>query len=148
MDGQFIIILLGLPVVFYALKAFRDSKLDSLMGYTNDRIFSDIDALNQISTIQEWLRDTEGNLSINKEMKAKGLINLHIEECSNEDCVCRNIEDLYDLQKERYLSNDINEYHLNQTFVNHFNNQLYKESLNKFINSAKIHISYGFYLFS
>lgn len=32
--------------------------------------------------------------------------------------------------------------------MNHFSKQLYEEALNKFINSASLHISYAFYQFS
>lgn len=86
---------------------------------------------------------------MNKEMRIKGLINLHLMECENEDCICRNIDELFDHQNDKYLnSNQIQDLHKNSVFVNHFNKQLYTEALNKFINSPSIHISFAFYQFS
>jgi hypothetical protein len=33
---------------------------------------------------------------IESEMKIKGILNLHFEECKLDQCICRNLEELYD----------------------------------------------------
>ncbi len=77
------------------------------MTSTTEKMNNDIDSLNQITTIQEWIRDSGKNNGFNKdgndldkEMKVKGLINLHLHECTNEDCVCSNLDNLYDIQND------------------------------------------------
>jgi len=41
---------------------------------------------------------------IEAEMKVKGIINLHMEECKQDQCICRNLEELYDCGTSSYLS--------------------------------------------
>lgn len=36
-------------------------------------------------------------------MKVKGLITMHLTECEADDCVCKNIDELYDHTNDRYL---------------------------------------------
>lgn len=33
---------------------------------------------------------------VESEMKIKGIINLHFEECKQDQCICKNLEELYD----------------------------------------------------
>lgn len=53
-----IVILLGMPIVVVLVKNMRDYKIDLLMTTITEKMNSDIDSLNQITTIHEWLRDS------------------------------------------------------------------------------------------
>ena len=52
-DGNILIILLGVPIVVLLTKYLRDYKLDKLMMTEADKLESDIDSLNQITTIYQ-----------------------------------------------------------------------------------------------
>ena len=68
-----------------------------------DKIRNDIDALIQISTIKDLSlgkgtsSKSSDNDNIDSEMRVKGLINLHVEECKNDFCLCKNQDELYDV---------------------------------------------------
>lgn len=65
----------------------------------------DIECLNQISTLQEWLNEMQKtNSSTDIEIKLKGFINDHLQECLNSMCVCSQITELYDSTNDRYLT--------------------------------------------
>jgi hypothetical protein len=40
---------------------------------------------------------------VESEMKIKGIINLHFEECKQGQCICKNLEELYDSNSHQYL---------------------------------------------
>jgi hypothetical protein len=61
-------------------------------------------------------------------------------------CVCKNLTELYDIQSDKFLDESIDP-HKNQTFISHFNKQVFSDSLNKFINSPSLHISFAFFQF-
>ncbi|CDW90925.1 pas pac domain protein [Stylonychia lemnae] len=148
-QGHIVIIFIGIPIICALIKRIRETRIESLMMSTTEKMQSDIDSLNQICLIQTWLNDGGKHSDLDKEMKVKGLINLHIAECTIDDCVCKNLDELYDIQNDQYLNTmNSEDMHSNQVFVNHFNKQLYTEALNKFINSPSIHISFAFYHFS
>ena len=120
------------------------------MNQNLDKINTDIDAMIQINTIKDLSISKIGNKtvgdSIDKEMQVKGVINTHLEECKNEFCICKNLEELYDASQQSFLipSQDL---HNETIFVNHYNKKLFEDALNKFINSPSLHISFSFYLF-
>jgi hypothetical protein len=73
------------------------------MDNTMEKISSDVDALIQINMIKDLSIGRAGSKvsgdsinSVESEMKIKGIINLHFEECKNDQCICRNLEELYD----------------------------------------------------
>jgi hypothetical protein len=41
---------------------------------------------------------------VESEMKIKGIINLHFEECKLDQCICKNLEELYDTGAHHYLT--------------------------------------------
>jgi hypothetical protein len=68
-----------------------------------DKINNDIDALIQINMIKDLSITRNTNKAgsdalggIESEMKIKGILNLHFEECKQEQCICKNLEELYD----------------------------------------------------
>lgn len=71
------------------------------MTSPTDKIRSDIDALIQINTIKDLSITKIGSktvgFDVDKEMQVKGVINLHTDECKNDSCICRNLEELYDV---------------------------------------------------
>ena len=76
-----------------------------------------------------------------------GIVNLHIDECQNSDCPCKEEYELYDIQTSQFSDRNRNSPHSDEVFLNHFIKRLYEDALNKFINSPSIHIAFAFYLF-
>ena len=69
-----------------------------------DKFTGDIDCLNQIMTLQDWLYELQKNNSrVDIEIKLKGFINDHFQECTNAECVCSHIEEIYDYNNDKYL---------------------------------------------
>lgn len=69
-----------------------------------DKFNIDIDCLNQIMTLQEWLQEMrKTNARVYIEIKLKGFINDHFQSCTNADCVCSHIEEIYDPGSDKYL---------------------------------------------
>lgn len=71
------------------------------MNMNLDKINNDIDVMIQINTIKDLSMSKIGNKtvgnSVDKEMQVKGVIIVHLEECKNEFCICKNLEELYDV---------------------------------------------------
>jgi hypothetical protein len=75
------------------------------MCTSTEKFNKDIECLNQITTLQEWLGEMQKTkVSIDIEIKLKGFINDHLQECTNVHCVCSRIVELYDSQTDSYLS--------------------------------------------
>jgi hypothetical protein len=97
------------------------------------------------------------------EIKLKGFINDHLQECLNPICVCSQIIELYDSSNDRYLTlnqfgiedgspdkedpNKVSEIHMSDSFLQNFTKQLYIDALNKFDKSVSIHILLAVYYF-
>ena len=98
-DGNIIIILLGLPFIIYCVVYFRQKRIEFLMDNTIDKITNDVDALIQINMLKDLSigrTGGEGLGTVESELKIKGIINLHFEECKTNQCICKNLEELYD----------------------------------------------------
>lgn len=82
-----------------------------------------------------------------KRMTMIGIVNLHIIECQNAECPCKDEYELFDVINNVFHERNKNAPHQDEVFLNHFIKRLYEDSLNKFINSPCIHIAFAFYLF-
>ena len=127
-------------------------RIEDLVDQNIDKVRNDIDALIQITIIKDLSISKIGSKTAggdaDKEMQIKGVINLHFEECKNELCICKNLEELFDVTQQSYLKvSNSTDLHNEPIFINHYNKKLFEEALNKFINSPSIHISFAFYLF-
>lgn len=49
------------------------------------------------------MSESDKENEVDKEMKVKGFINLHLQECQNELCICKNYDDMYDIVNDKYL---------------------------------------------
>ena len=76
-----------------------------------------------------------------------GIINIHVLECQNSECPCKDEYELFDVTTNTFMPRNASAPHLDEVFLNHFIKRLYEESLNKFINSPNIHIAFSYYLF-
>ena len=110
------------------------------------------------------------------EIKLKGFINDHFQECTNTECVCSHIEEIYDPGNDKYLKLKIfgldrnsiraegdedgedgkrwpgkdkkgQEVHSSEVFLLGFTKQLYNDAVNKFLNSCSIHIVFAYFYF-
>jgi dolichyl-phosphate-mannose--protein O-mannosyl transferase len=87
-SGHVIIILIGVPIIVNIVIYLRKQRIEFLMDNTMDKINNDIDALIQINMIKDLSISRNTNTAgsdvlggIESEMKIKGILNLHFEEC-------------------------------------------------------------------
>lgn len=150
-EGNLIVIFLGVPVVAFLVAFLREKRIETLLNSNIEKIKNDIDALIQISTVKDLSISKIGNKTVGDsaswEIQVKGTINLHLQECRHESCLCKNLEELYDVSQQSFLTVSQEDLHNEPIFVHHYNKKLYEDALNKFINSPNLHISFAFYLF-
>lgn len=104
-DGHITIIGIGVPVVIVTMVRLREHKIEWLMTTTLEKLNRDIDCLNQIMTLQDWLGESQQtNADIDKEIRVKGFINQHMRECQALECTCSRVTDLYDNQTDQFLT--------------------------------------------
>lgn len=151
--GHVIIICIGIPIIFGIVKSLREKRIESLLLTGLDKLKSDIDVINQIVAIQQKIGAS--NSSREEDLTLIGLVNLHVLECTNLHCPCKNEGLLYDAatsksseRKGTFIKLPILVgYHKDKIFLNHFCKILYEDALKKFHNSSMLHISFSHFLF-
>jgi hypothetical protein len=89
-SGHMIILLIGMPLIVLIVVYLRQQRIEFLMDNTLEKISNDVDALIQINMIKDLsigragTKIAEGMNSIENEMKIKGILNLHLEECKQD----------------------------------------------------------------
>ena len=143
-QGHLIIILLGVPLITLLVYSLRHTRIDTLMKMNMDKLKVDLDALIQVHTMADYTRGAQDQAH---NMTMVGIINLHVLECQNAECPCKDDYELYDVATSQFTERNKNSPHLDQVFLNHLIKRLYEDALNKFVNSPSIHIAFAFYLF-
>ena len=87
------------------------------------------------------------NLGQQEKMTMIGIINVHVSECTNVECPCKDSYELFDVKLNDFHERNLAQMHSDTVFLSHFIRKLFDDTLNKFINSPGIHIAYSFYLF-
>ena len=142
--GHLIIIFIGVPIISALVKNLREKRIEDLLLTNVDKLKLDVDALIQIYTVQKLVKG--GNINHVDEVTLIGIVNLHILECQNLDCPCKNDSELYDAVSDKFSDRSL-PCNKDIIFLHHFNKRLYEDALNKFINSPSLHIAFAFYLF-
>ena len=142
--GHIMIICIGIPVVSGVVYNLREVRIKHILLLNVDKIKSDIDSIIQIITIQQIIANTYIDQTEN--VSLIGIINLHVLECQNSDCPCKNDAELYDADTGKFSDRNLG-YHKDKIFLNYFTKRLYEDANNKFINSVLLHISFSSYLF-
>jgi hypothetical protein len=144
-SGHIIVIFAGIPLLCFLVRSLREKRIESLIKTNIDKVQLDIDALIQVHNMTDFAK------GINKDaahrMNMIGIINLHVLECQNLECPCKDEYELFDVTTNQFSQRNAQAPHLDEVFLNHFIKRLYEDSLNKFINSPSIHIAFSFYLF-
>ena len=142
--GHIIIICIGIPVVSGVVYNLREVRIKHLLLLNIDKIKSAVDALTKVMKIQQIIKLT--NIEQIENVSLIGIINLHVLECQNMGCPCKNEAELYDVNTGMFSKRDVG-YHKDMIFLDHFTKQLYEDSLNKFLNSPLLHVAFASYLF-
>ena len=142
--GHISIICIGIPVVSGVAYNLREMKIQRLLLKSSDKTNNEIDALTYIGSIQQIIKTFTTKKTEN--VTLIGIINLHVLECVNQECSCKNENELYDAKTGKYSKRDVG-YHRDEIFLKYFNKQLYENALKQFISSPLLHINYSSYLF-
>ena len=151
--GHIVIICIGIPIIFGLVKSIRELRLQSLLLLNIDKMKTDSDALNQIFSLQKLIK--ESCIKHKDDVTLIGIVNLHVLECQNMECPCKNESALYDAASEKFSSRKgkfkqlykLVGYHKDLIFLNHLIKKFYEEALNKFGNSTLLRVAFAFYLF-
>jgi len=145
LNGHLIIIFVGVPILAALVRNLREIRIRHLMETNVDKLKLDIDALIQIHNMTDFTKGGQKDQA--HKMTMIGIVNLHIVECQNSECPCKDEYELYDVTTGTFSFHNRQAPHQDEIFLNHFIKRLYEDSLNKFINSPSIHIAFAFYLF-
>lgn len=144
-NGHIVIIFAGIPLVSLLVKSLREKRIEQLVKTNVDKVQLDIDALIQVHNMTDFSKGINNDQT--HRMTMIGIINIHVLECQNGECPCKDEYELFDVTTNQFSQRNEAAPHLDEVFLNHFVKRLYEDSLNKFINSPSIHIAFSFYLF-
>lgn len=139
--GHVTIIVIGIPVVIGTCYNLRKVRIQNLLIDNSENIITESDMLNQLFIIQQMIEECISRQTEN--VNLIGIINYHIIQCQNSDCVCKNIDHNHNTASK----NSSVIYYKNVDFLKNFMKQFYSESLNIFHNSSMLHIAFSCYLF-
>lgn len=142
--GHATIICIGIPIIAGLVKYLRQTRIHELLLLSADKMKTDFDVINQIVKIQQMIKDSFVNKL--EDVDLIGLVNLHVLECVNQDCPCKNEATLFDAATMKFSKRTVG-YHRDITFLNHFCKRMFEDALGKFLNSALLHIAFSYYLF-
>ncbi len=139
------IIFAGIPLIAWLVKNLRENRIEQLVKQNIDKLQVDIDALIQINSMSDFANGVDHDPMHRTTMI--GLINMHMVECNNPECPCKEEYELYDISTNRQWARRTENPHLDEIFLKHFIMKMYEESLIRFVNSPSIHIAFSFYQF-
>ena len=142
--GHIIIICIGIPVIIGVVYNMRQIRIQHILLSTIEKTNTPIEALSQIIVIQQLIKSASFNRSVN--VSLIGIVNLHVLECQNSDCPCKNDVELFDINTGNF-SKHTGSHHKDFVFLNYFNKKLYEDFLSKFTNSPQLHIGFSNFLF-
>ena len=132
-------------MIAYLVKCLREDRIEALINCNIEKASVDIEALIQVHNITDFSTNIGHGQS--HTMAMIGIINLHVLECHNSECPCKDDYELYDVKRNLFTERSKDAPHKDIVFLNHLVKRYYEDSLTKFINSPSIHIAYSFYLF-
>ena len=100
LSGNLVVITIGIPFVVVLSKGLRNKRIDYLLLMGLDKMKTDTDALIQIQSIQGMIHNAKTNQI--DDVNLIGFINLHIVECQNFDCPCKNESELFDVPMAKF----------------------------------------------
>ena len=143
--GHIIIICIGIPVVIGVVYNMREVRIRHLLLVNIDKVKHEIDALAQILELQKIIKEESDDDIEN--VTLIGIVNLHVLECQNQDCPCKNDSELFDVSTGKFSERKIG-HHRDLIFLKHFIKRLYEDLIIKFTSSGILHIYFSYYLFS
>jgi hypothetical protein len=144
-EGHLVIILVGLPMIWYLVRSLREWRIEALMKSSIEKLGTDIDALLHVHKMVDFSRGRHADQA--ERMTMIGVINIHVAECQNLECPCKETYELFDIKLGDFQVRNYSQMHQDEVFLNHFIKRLYDDALAKFVNSPGIHIGFSYYLF-
>jgi hypothetical protein len=108
-DGHIVIIIVGFPLIALLVRSLRENRIESLMKTTVEKLGSDIEALIQIHKLIDFTRGTHRDQQ--ERMTMIGIVNLHIAECQNADCPCKETYELFDIKMNDFQVRNYGQMH-------------------------------------
>ena len=102
--GHIIIICIGIPIIAGLVKNLREMRIQNLLLLNMEKMKTGVDALTQIITIQQMIK--AANVSQVEDVTLIGIVNLHVLECQNSDCPCKNEAELFDAATGKFSKRD------------------------------------------
>ncbi len=102
--GHIIIICIGIPIIGGLVRNLRELRIQHLLLLNMEKMKSAVDALTQIITIQQMVK--AASVSQVEDVTLIGIVNLHVLECQNADCPCKNDAELFDAATSKFSKRD------------------------------------------
>lgn len=78
-SGHIVIIIVGIPLLWYLVKSLREYRIETLIKTGVDKLATDIDALLQLNKMTDFSIGTQ--IDLQEKMTMIGIINVHVAEC-------------------------------------------------------------------
>lgn len=98
--GHVIIISIGIPIITGLVISIREIRKQCILLLNIDKMKADYEALIQIVTFQQMIQDAK--VSQDEDITLIGIVNLHVLECQNQECPCKNEAILYDITTSKF----------------------------------------------
>lgn len=103
-SGHIVIIAVGIPLLWYFVRSLREYRVEVLIKTGIEKIGSDVDALLQVNRMTDFSKGTQ--VDMQEKMTMIGIINVHIAECQNMECPCKDAYELFDLKRNEFKVRD------------------------------------------
>ena len=103
-SGHITVIFLGSCLIYSLVGVLRNQRLKNLLVTPIDKMVNDVDALIHVNILQEWISNGYKSGDVIVDMHIKGYINLHVDSCVNEGCVCKNVSVFFDVATSQYCN--------------------------------------------
>jgi len=148
MYGHVVIICIGIPVIVGVVYNLRILCIRHILLLSIDKVKSALNALIQIVSLQQMIKSSnlDQSLKKNEDTRLTGIVNMHMLECQDPECPCKNDHELFNPEKNEYVKrNSI--FHRDTTFLKYFNKKLFEDYICRFNKSPLLHIDFADFLF-
>jgi len=155
-NGHMLILISGLFLIGGIIYNYRKMYIEKLCMLRTEEITTETESLIQLSHFHQMLisqinsqnnENSNSNNALQENALLSGIINQHISECENAECICHSENLLYDPSILKMQNANLPK-HCDQIFVKHFIKLKYEECINKFTSSSiNLRIAFSNFLF-
>lgn len=145
LTGNFMIVLVGLVPAYLTVKRIRTRILEIILLKPPDKTSTELEAIIQSHAVYSLITS---KITTEQEIRLIGLVNLHQNNCQNQDCPLHRAQELFDPCLDKFIDEEsLEKLHKNQIFLKHFTKMYFEEGIINFCNMPGIRLAYASFLF-